>query len=257
MRLGQLAADWSHRPADRQRALEQIGQSVLSKSRVVKSENFDRVGTDDLARMIDYYDELIFDGLCLSLARADEFTVRWSSRMTSAGGKTTRTIWKSAIGKPGKTTYEIALSSSLLFQTFSEPDEKVRVCGLPCANRLQAMQRIVEHELIHLVEMLVWIDSNCAANRFQSIANGLFLHTEHRHQLTTQRERAQKQFDIRLGDAVEFLHDGRRRRGVVNRITRRATILVEDPKGERYSNGTHYIKYYIPLRLLTRVETER
>ena len=41
---------------------------------------------------------------------------------------------------------------------------------------------------------------------------------------------------------------------LVNRITRRATILVEHPKGQSYSDGKRYLKFYIPLPLLRRVE---
>ena len=35
--------------------------------------------------------------------------------------------------------------------------------------------------------------------------------------------------------------------GVVNRITRRATILVESATGVMYTNGKRYQKFYVPL----------
>jgi hypothetical protein len=38
--------------------------------------------------------------------------------------------------------------------------------------------------------------------------------------------------------------------GMVNRITRRATILVEDSRGKRFSDGRHYVKYYVPIQQL-------
>jgi hypothetical protein len=95
--------------------------------------------------------------------------------------------------------------------------------------------------------MLVWIHSDCAAGRFQAIANRLFGHTEHRHELVTQRERAAKLFDIRVGSRVYFMHEGYPLQGVVNRITRRATVLVESPKGEMYTNNKRYLKYYVPI----------
>jgi len=43
-----------------------------------------------------------------------------------------------------------------------------------------------------------------------------------------------------------------RHEGTVNRITKRATVLVEDPEGEPYSDGKRYRKYLVPLQLLTR-----
>jgi len=32
--------------------------------------------------------------------------------------------------------------------------------------------------------------------------------------------------------------------------TKRASILVEDKKGEQYSNGKQYLKFYIPISML-------
>ena len=224
-----------------------IRDTVLDRSRTMKDRNFQATSAADLRNMAELYDELFFDGTCLALAKQYGLTFRWSSRMTRAGGKTTRFVSPRARLQPPKTHYEIALSSPLIFQTFQEPDREVRVCGCVCENRLQAMQRIVEHETIHLAEMLVWVDSDCAATRFQSIALRFFGHTEHRHELVTQRERAQRLFDIRLGSRVSFTFDGRQLVGVVNRITRRATVLVESERGISYNDGKRYEKFYIPI----------
>jgi hypothetical protein len=38
--------------------------------------------------------------------------------------------------------------------------------------------------------------------------------------------------------------------GRVNRITKRATVLVEDPDGVKYSNGLRYRTYYVPIACL-------
>ena len=55
---------------------------------------------------------------------------------------------------------------------------------------------------------------------------------------------------FRVGDRVTFLFEGVRHVGVVNRITRRATVLVESPAGTAYSDGKRYVKFYIPLPML-------
>ena len=47
---------------------------------------------------------------------------------------------------------------------------------------------------------------------------------------------------------------GARHVGVVNRITRRATILVESDAGTAYSDGKRYLKFYIPLTMLAKKE---
>ncbi len=57
-------------------------------------------------------------------------------------------------------------------------------------------------------------------------------------------------FNIRVGDTVHFHHDGHLLTGRVNRITRRATILVASKKGELFNDGRCYQRYYVPLEKL-------
>jgi hypothetical protein len=232
---------------DRRELCYQVGQQTLAASRVMSTPNFVVTTASDLQGMAERYDQLFFDGHCLALARHHGMQFRWSKRMTSTGGKTVRTIQTDRRSGVQKTHYEIVLSTPLLFQTFGDLQRPIRVTGLLCTNRLQAMQRILEHEMIHLVEMLVWDDSCCAAPRFQSIAGRLFGHTEHKHDLITQQERAARKFNIRVGSRVVFQHEGNLHTGTVNRITRRATVLVVDPGGQLYDDGQRYRKYYVPL----------
>ncbi len=243
-------AAWTQRDGWQQ----SIGNKVLTASKAMDKRNFHRVAKQDLESMAEAYDQQFFSGLCLPLARSYGLSFRLSSRMTRAGGKTTRTIFRGTRSKPSRTHYEIALSTSLLFQSFRKPGDSIRVCGHECHDRLTAMQRIVEHEMVHLCEMLAWIQSDCSAGRFQTIARNMFGHTEHRHELITQQERAAKEFNIRAGARVAFPFEGTVLQGVVNRITRRATILVEDLRGVRYSNGKRYLKYYVPIHQLRPID---
>jgi hypothetical protein len=146
--------------------------------------------------------------------------------------------------------FEMVLSSTLLFHAFDDVDRPITVTGLRCNNRLQAMQRVCEHELVHLLEMFFWNDSSCSQCRFQDIAFRFFGHTEHSHDLITQRERAARNFGVRVGAFVRFRHEGKWLRGWVNRITRRATVLVEDPRGERFTDGKQYVRFYVPIEQL-------
>jgi hypothetical protein len=225
----------------------EIANSVLNRSRVMDSANFTVTNASDLQHMAELYDQHFFDGHCLTIARHFGMHFRWSKRMTSTGGKTVRTTHLDRRTRTQHSRYEIVLSAPLLFQTFGDLQRPIRVTGVLCTDRLQAMQRILEHEMIHLVEMLVWQDSCCAAARFQSISRRLFAHTEHKHDLITQQERAAHKFNVRVGSRVVFQHEGRPYQGTVNRITRRATVLVADPTGQLYSDGGHYRKYYVPL----------
>jgi len=110
----------------------------------------------------------------------------------------------------------------------------------------------MEHEMLHLAELLLFRDSNCSATPFKNSARQLFGHTESNHTLLTPRDVARKKLGISCGDEVTFLADGRHYRGFVNRITKRATVLVLDPKGTRYDDGKKYSKFYVPLTMLKR-----
>ena len=248
--LGELLFQTPGAWADRVEKQKRIADKVLSRSKVMRGANFQKISREDLELMAYMYDELFLEGVALPIAESYGLSFRLSSRMTRAGGKTTRTIYPASEGRPARIHFEIALSTSLLFQSFRPGDGSIRVCGYDCLDRLTAMQRIVEHELLHLCEMLVWNQSDCAANRFQSIARNMFRHTEFKHELVTQQERAAKQFNIKPGSKVTFQHEGKWRKGIVNRITRRATVLVEDPHGLRFSDGKTYVKFYVPIHAL-------
>jgi hypothetical protein len=108
----------------------------------------------------------------------------------------------------------------------------------------------MEHEMLHLLELLVWDKSSCAQARFKRMSRHIFGHGASTHDLVTPVERAIAKFDLRIGDPVRFEFDGRALQGVVNRVNRRATVLVESARGVRYTNGKRYEKFYIPLGML-------
>ncbi len=245
--LKEIVSRRTWEPSRRNLICDQIGGATIDRSHVMQHANFTVTQATDLQRMAELYDRQFFDEHCLTIARHFGIQFRWSKRMTSTGGKTVRTTQVDRKTGSTKVQYEIVLSAPLLFQTFGDLQRPIRVTGVLCNNRLQAMQRILEHELIHLVEMLVWQDSCCAATRFQSIAGRLFGHTEHKHDLITQQERASRKFNIHVGSRVLFQHEGARFVGTVNRITRRATVLVPDRKGQLYQDGQRYRKFYVPL----------
>jgi hypothetical protein len=230
-----------------------IYERALRDSTSMGQGNFDRVSTRDLKTLWEAYDERFFCG-CLSQSLGEaRLSFRLSRRLTSAAGQTVRRRLRR--GSSAQTPeYEISISTTLLFQTFLDGDRRVTASGIECHDRLQAMQRVFEHELVHLAEMLVWTDSQCTATRFQSIAGRLFGHRQHTHQLITPRERAWTTLGLKLGDRVRFRVDGNWYEGRLNRITRRATVLVEDPGGARYSDGKRYAKFYVPLAMLVKAE---
>ena len=233
----------------------EIYHVVLRQSQHINDGNFSRFDTADLRLLFDLYDQRFFDGGVRESLGDRPLTFRLSSRMTRAAGKATRKELRLRGSHAARTEYEITVSTTLLLQAFQD-DRPVVMSGIECRDRLSALQRIFEHELIHLIEMLLWVNSSCSAPRFQSLANRFFGHTDHRHQLITPGEQALAKFGIQPGDRVVFRFDGREYAGFVNRITKRATVLVEDRRGTRYTDGKHYAAFYVPIQKLQRMDAK-
>ena len=235
----------------RERIQASISKYMLTNSCTISSSNFSKISGSDLGLLFHITDEYFFDGninrLCEQQAHRP-LSFRLSTRMTSAGGMTTMQF---SHRRNAKHEFEIAIATTPLFATFKDEPTAI-VSGLECRNRLQALQRIMEHEMIHLVEMLLWNDSNCAAKPFKRIVRRFFGHTESNHQLLTPRDLAKKRLGISQGDLVSFSSHGKSLTGHVNRITKRATVLVASNKGSMYDDGHKYVKYYVPLNRLKR-----
>ncbi|HEX6884785.1 MAG TPA: SprT-like family protein [Planctomycetota bacterium] len=220
---------------------------VLASSAHVDGPDFRAVHPQDLRRMLAAYDQEFFAARLGPALAGHPLRLAFSRRLTSAGGRTLQRRRRLPDGSLGPSDYEIRFSSLLLFESFVPGGPEARLVGLPCTDRLDALQRILEHELVHLAELLVHGDSSCKRAPFRLVARGLFGHLEHTHGLVTPTRKAAEVLGIRRGDRVRFEFDGAWLEGRVNRITRRATVLVEDPEGEPYSDGRRYRKYLVPL----------
>ena len=216
--------------------------------------DFDHVTPDDLAMLFDLYDGRFFDGDLHHLVRkraAAPVTFAVSTRMTRSGGVTKQFGLRRGRKKPA---YEIAIAARLLQLSYGDAPRPVHLCGLLCRNRLEALQRIMEHEIVHLLEMLTWDQSSCKQPRFKSLVRSLFNHTAVHHEMIRPAEHAAHHHDLRVGAYAAFDIGGRPLVGRINRIHRRATMLVESPDGERYRDGKRYMKYYVPLEMLRAID---
>ncbi len=239
----------------RERLTDEIYEHLIANSEFITKPNFTSISPADLGLLFQINDELFFDGMvsrCCEQKAERPLSFRLSTRMTNAGGTTT--MYRSGTRRKPKFEYEIAIATTPLFGTFSKQTGAGPsvVGGLSCRDRVEALQRIMEHEMIHLIEMLVWDDSNCQAGPFKQIVNRFFGHTESNHQLLRPKDIARQQLGIGIGDTVSFDHHGRQLVGTINRITKRATVLVADPSGVKYDDGNSYQTYYVPLARIRR-----
>jgi hypothetical protein len=244
-----------HTPEEVDRKARRIYSDVLAASEHIQTGNFTALGLADLMRMFGLYDKEFFDGLLEQFLREDHaypVGYRLSGRLTRSAGTTVRRRFRIPVpgGTEARVDYTITISTTLLFNTFRHAGRPVSVSGRLVADRLEALQRIFEHELLHLAENLVWDQSSCSADNFQQLSRRIFAHEAPHHELVTPREQAAVEHGIHVGDLVSFEHEGVGRVGRVNRITRRATVLVEDPTGRLYSDGKIYATFYVPLSFL-------
>jgi hypothetical protein len=245
-RLTQLILTLAPDAASRECKVALIRSELLKRSAHITSPDFTAIHTNDLKQLFEGYDREFCDGLCRSALDGRALGFRLVSRLSKSAGVTRRILHR----RSGEVSYDIGIATTMLFDGFGPDDRETQACGLPCRTRLDALQHVFEHELLHLIEFLCWNRSKCSGRRFQEIAARVFGHNCHTHNLITRRERAAG-LGIRPGTPVSFVFEGRVLQGVVNRITQRATVLVEDAAGLRYSNGRRYLKYYVPVGTLT------
>jgi hypothetical protein len=250
-----------HQASEVAARFRRIHDTVLERSKHIREPNFQALGTDDLQLLFDLYDAEFFDGLLNEMIQKEGAALRFavSSRMTSAGGKTTKRLIRrnEPAGQRIVTDYEIAIATVLLFGSFREGSRSVTIGGLECSDRLEALQRIFEHELLHLAEFLAWGTSSCAQGLFHCLSRAIFSHEGVTHDLVTPWEAAALTHGIKVGDIVSFEHQGVTHTGRVNRITKRATILVESPTGALFSDGGRYETFYVPVAMLRKEATPR
>lgn len=238
--------------SERQMRCGMVYDHVLGNSHCIEEPDFQTVSPADLGLLFQVTDELFFNGLVGKLcerAAARPLTFRLSTRMTSTGGMTTMQRSAGAIDR--RFEFEIAIATTPLFETF-KGTSKASVGGVQCNDRLQALQRIMEHEMVHLIELLLTNDSNCSATPFKRIVRNFFGHTQSKHQLLTPSDTAKARLGITPGDKVQFDLGGKTLDGFLQRVTKRATVLVPDRKGVQYDDGRRYSKFYVPLKSLRR-----
>jgi hypothetical protein len=199
----------------------------------------------DIERLFLLYDEYYFDGYIRSyMGRNIRFRV--SRRMTRSAGKT--------LFNAADRSCEITVSLPLISDAFRNGRTEVKINGLPTRSRTEALMSVMEHELVHLLEFMLFGRSSCRGKRFRAIAFGLFGHRDIYHELC-HSESPQVGYSFRPGDRVIFRYRNVSRKGIISRITKRATVMVRHKRGTFSGpDGGRYVKYYVPLNMLAPLE---
>lgn len=191
--------------------------------------------------LLGYYDDAFFHGMIKRML--PQLTIHPSSRMTRCGGKFV--ILRS---RDMTTTCQIRMSTDFLLRLTDGP---FLVDGLSVSSAIEAFMLVLEHELCHAAEYALYGHVNAHQAVFRSLCQGLFGHTSITHQLPTRAQQAITG-NISVGTYVSFMHKNITLRGIVSRITKRATVMVKDPKGIYIdSRRIRYSRYLVPLSKLT------
>ncbi len=230
---------------------KEVTEGLLKESNNIKSGKIVCISILDLRILYEYYDKVFFNNWFRNNFKGHVF-YELSRRMTKSAGITKCPKNISQI-KPDEVRIIIAIGVDFFFK-FDQLEGSKSVCGIETYNSLEALQIVFEHELIHVLEFLMFNASNCSEQRFKDTAKNLFGHTQSHHQMPTNRKIASEKLGINIGNKVEFLFEGKLLNGFVSNINKRATVMVVNPNGT-YSdkNGTRYMKYYVPLGWLTKI----
>lgn len=190
-----------------------------------------------LRKMLDQYDNLFLQGY---LARSyHEIKLTLSSRLISAAGKFVYS--RNPYGK--LKCAEIRMSQDFLTRLKQGP---FALNGLYASTPQEAFLMVFEHELCHAIEFSLYGHTG-HSNRFLTLANGLFGHTQTKHSLPTRRAEA-AQNGLIVGMLVSFTYQNKTLTGRVTYIGKTVTIMVPSPRGEyRDRQGKRFSKYHVPL----------
>ncbi len=119
------------------------------------------------------------------------------------------------------------------------------VDGLTCDTPLAAFLCVLEHELCHVLDFLLYKKPEGHGPRFHALVSGLFGHIKHTHDLPTRAQAAAEQ-GVGVGQWVRFAYQDGELMGRVTRVGKTATVMVQDDAGAWCDNaGQRYSKYRV------------
>jgi len=224
---------------------EIIRNRLIETSENITGGAFKCLSDADLYIVYSLYDELFLEHYFRDHFKG-KLKLLFSRQLRSSAG-ITRCIYNLHKTNPEDYSFEIKIAVNFLFD-YNKTDRDKVVNGYTTKDALEAMLLIFEHEICHVIEFLYTYKSSCKKQAFKTMANELFGHTDVYHGLPTKREIISIEYGIKAGQKVNFNYNGKTKHGFVKSINERATIMVEDEKGN-YSDkfGNHYTKYYVPI----------
>ncbi len=234
---------YTQQQIDEKRTL--IAKLFMEESINIKSSDIKIMSVQDVELLFKLYDREFFSFWFRDSFKGS-FRFSLSKRMTKSAGMTVcpRNITKM---KPEDVVIDIKIGIAMIL-SYGVLEDSTRVGGIQTTNSLQALQLVLEHEIVHAIEFITYGRSSCKASRFKTMAKNIFGHAESTHSLATPARIAYEDLGIRPGSTVTFSFEGKGLSGIVSNVNKRATVMVADRKGIwQDSKGKRYSKYYVPL----------
>lgn len=224
---------------------ESIRNELFSLSKNITSGKITRISNMDLSILFQLYDKYFFNHYFRNNFKDKIIFVLSKKLTTNAGSLSYHKNNKSF--SPDKITYTLKIGVNFIFKYYTLNRNKP-VSGIISKDALEALQLVFEHEICHLIEYHLLNYSSCKKVFFLTISNNIFGHKETFHALPSEKEIAYKKYNLKIGDEVYFKNNNITLKGIINRITKRATVMVPDKNGIYMNkNGERFIKWYVPL----------
>ena len=233
---------------------KQIFEELIKQSENIKNGNIINILPTDLELLFKLYDRIFLrnDFTNQYLGR---FRFSLSKRMIKSSGLTLVPRNISSL-RPEEVVIEFRFGINFFLQYDLTAANKF-VSRIKTQNALEALQLVLEHEICHAIEFILYHQSSCKGKRFKTLAQNLFGHKSSYHELPTNQEIAKEQLGLSIGASVSFQFKGKQLEGFIHRIHKRATVMVKSSKGQYVDlQGNRYTKYYVPLNHLTVVEAK-
>lgn len=159
---------------------KKISASNITKYRKIIYDKFSKfknsvsnVSSRDLQKMFELYDHCFFQSSISEFIEQSHFVLQFKTT-----GEPTFTTEGTCTSK--KCKYVVTIPT----HHFNKVNGITNVAGHLCKDQLECLQRVLEHEIVHLIVFIFCNDTFMTDHHgtlFMKIAKNVFAHTDHRH----------------------------------------------------------------------------
>jgi hypothetical protein len=225
-------------------SIDSLRKSIHNELSTTISVNFSDLKNSDIKRLFDLYDDYFFGGSIMEKINSSGSTIKFTS--SSLGGSTF--AGKCIMTKAGmKCTFELRFPSKLFLKLFTQKgsNKLLKTNGIICRDRLECLQLVFEHELVHLI-MHLWNYYDKSGDLysshgklFQCMTKSLFDHTDYRHELFNEFEEGTEFITKKVafvGMDVYILVDGKNIYGKITKVNPKKAI-IQTESGKMYKSS--------------------